>query len=85
MANKREVVSYPPNRESKTKLTFSSSDKVSNHKSTSRKSFPFLEFSVIFLLLFSIIVLTVKDIRLLACKDGQKEDDHMLSFYTTKE
>jgi hypothetical protein len=67
-AIKSEVVSYPPKRESNTKLTFSSSDKVSTLRSISRKSF--LELLLFLDLLSSIIALTLEDILLLACKEG---------------
>ena len=70
MASRREVVSYPPRRESRTKLTFSSSDKLPTDTSTSRKFWLPLGVreSAAFLALFSIIFFTVADILLLACK-----------------
>uniref|UniRef100_A0A0A9DS67 Uncharacterized protein n=1 Tax=Arundo donax TaxID=35708 RepID=A0A0A9DS67_ARUDO len=60
-----EVVSYPPSKESSTKLTFSSSESSLLARSTSRKSPCFLQEPA--LLLSSMMPFTVLDILSLAC------------------
>jgi len=83
MAIKSEVVSYPPKRESNTKLTFSSSDKVSTLRSISRKSF--LKLLLFLDLLSSIIALTLEDILLLACKEGSTKSWSHAAFFLKQE